>query len=56
VEAALHAIRGGLDIPLCEGLAREAELFGQLCCTPEKQEAVRAFLNKRTPKMAEAEA
>ena len=37
INAALHAIRGGLDIPLAEGLAREAELFGQLCATPEKQ-------------------
>lgn len=56
VEAALHAIRGGIDIPLSEGLAREAELFGRLCTTPDKQEAVRAFLEKRRPKLAEAEA
>ncbi|MBX3302109.1 MAG: enoyl-CoA hydratase/isomerase family protein [Nitrospira sp.] len=54
VEAALHAIRGGLDIPLSEGLAREAELFGRLCGTPEKQEAVRAFLEKRQVKVAHA--
>ena len=54
VEAALHAIRGGLDIPLSEGLAREAELFGRLCITPETQEAVRAFLEKRHPKVADA--
>lgn len=44
VEAALHAIRGGIDIPLSEGLAREAELFGRLCVAPGKQEAVQAFL------------
>ena len=56
VEAALHAIRGGLDIPLSEGLAREAELFGRLCVTPEKQEAVQAFLEKRQPRFAEREA
>ena len=56
VEAALHAIRGGLDIPLSEGLAREAELFGRLCVTPDKQEAVRAFLEKRQPRLAETEA
>ncbi len=55
VEAALHAIRGGLDIPLSEGLAREAELFGRLCTTPEKQEAVRAFLEKRQPRLSETE-
>jgi enoyl-CoA hydratase/carnithine racemase len=54
VEAALHAIRGGLDMPLSEGLAREAELFGRLCMTPEKQEAVQAFLEKRQPKVADA--
>lgn len=54
VEAALHAIRGGLDIPLSEGLAREAELFGRLCGTPEKQEALRAFLEKRQAKVAHA--
>ena len=53
VEAALHAIRGGLDIPLSEGLAREAELFGRLCATPEKQEAVLAFLEKRQAKFAD---
>jgi enoyl-CoA hydratase len=56
VEAALHAIRGGLDIPLSEGLAREAELFGRLCSTPEKQEAVHAFLEKRQPRLAKTEA
>jgi len=56
VEAALHAIRGGLDIPLSEGLAREAELFGQLCVTPDKQEAVQAFFEKRQPRLAGADA
>jgi len=56
VESALHAIRGGLDIPLSEGLAREAELFGRLCSAPEKREAVRAFLEKRPPKLVETEA
>ncbi|HJT22823.1 MAG TPA: enoyl-CoA hydratase-related protein [Nitrospira sp.] len=56
IEAALHAIRGGLDIPLSEGLAREAELFGALCTTSEKHKAVQAFLEKRRPRMAETEA
>jgi enoyl-CoA hydratase len=54
VEAALHAIRGGIDIPLSEGLAREAELFGRLCATPDKQEAVQAFLEKRRSKVVGA--
>lgn len=52
IEAALHAIRGGLDIPLSEGLAREAELFGRLCSTPSKQEAIQAFLERRRPRLA----
>jgi enoyl-CoA hydratase len=56
VDAALHAIRGGLDIPLSEGLAREAELFGRLCITPDKQEAIQAFLEKRQPRLAKTEA
>lgn len=56
IRAALHAVRGGLDIPLAEGLAREAELFGQLCATAEKQEATRAFIEKRQPRLVETEA
>lgn len=56
VEAALHAIRGGLDIPLSEGLAREAELFSRLCVTPEKQAALQTFLDKRKPRLAEKDA
>jgi enoyl-CoA hydratase/carnithine racemase len=52
VEAAMHAIRGGLDLPLSEGLAREAELFGRLCITPDKHEAVQAFLEKRQARLA----
>jgi enoyl-CoA hydratase len=56
VEAALHAIRGGLDIPLSEGLAREAELFSRLCVTSDKKTAVQAFLNKRQPRLAEKDA
>lgn len=49
VRAALQAMNGGLDRPLAEGLAREAELFGQLCITADKQEATKAFLDKRQP-------
>ncbi len=55
VQAALQAISGGLDIPLAEGLAREAELFGQLCVTQDKHEATQAFLEKRQPRLAETE-
>jgi enoyl-CoA hydratase len=56
IQAALQAIRGGPDNSLPEGLAQEAELFGRLCITPNKQEAVRAFLEKRQGKMARTEA
>ena len=56
VQAALDAMSGWLDIPLAEGLAREAELFGQLCVSPDKQEATQAFLEKRRPRFAETEA
>lgn len=55
VQAALHAVRGGLDIPLSEGLAREAELFGQLCTALETKEAVHAFLDKRRSKLTRAD-
>jgi enoyl-CoA hydratase len=55
VQAVLHAIRGGLDIPLSEGLVREAELFGRLCAMPEKRKAVQAFIEKRQTRMAETE-
>jgi enoyl-CoA hydratase len=56
VQAVLHAIRGGLDIPLSEGLAREAELFGRLCVTQEKRKAVQGFIEKRQARMAESQA
>ena len=56
VQAVLHAMRGGLDIPLAEGLVREAELFGQLCISPDKQEATQAFLEKRPAKLAKSQA
>jgi enoyl-CoA hydratase len=49
-QAALRAIRAGLDSPLAEGLVREAELFGELCETPDKKEGTSAFLEKRSPK------
>ncbi|HJU05260.1 MAG TPA: enoyl-CoA hydratase-related protein [Nitrospiraceae bacterium] len=49
IQAALRAIRTGLDSPMAEGLAREAELFGELCETPDKKEGIQAFLDKRPP-------
>jgi enoyl-CoA hydratase/carnithine racemase len=50
IQSALRAIRSGLDSPLAEGLAREAELFGELCETADKKEGTDAFLSKRPPK------
>src|SRR2546422_341210 len=50
--AALRAIRTGVDSPLAEGLAREAELFGGLCEPPDKKEGTRAFLEKRPPRFS----
>ncbi len=52
-QAALRAIRTGLDSPLAEGLAREAELFGELCETADKKEGTAAFLEKRHPKFTD---
>ncbi len=47
VKAAMRAIGGGLDVPLSDGLALEARLFGEVCETADKREGIRAFLEKR---------
>jgi len=49
IRAALQALRAGQDLPLMEGLAREAELFGQLFETHDAKEGTSAFLEKRPP-------
>ncbi|MBI5854841.1 MAG: enoyl-CoA hydratase, partial [Nitrospirae bacterium] len=54
IQAALRAIRSSLDSPMAEGLSREAELFGELCESPEKKEGIQAFLEKRQPRFAES--
>ena len=41
-------IRGG-DCSLAEGLAIEAELFGDTSATEDMREGMQAFLNKRPP-------
>jgi len=51
VRAALRALRAGQDTPLYEGLAREAELFGELLETKDAKEGITAFLEKRQPKL-----
>ena len=50
VAATLRAVHEGLERPLDEGLALEADLFANLCGTDEMQEGTRAFLEKREPK------
>ena len=50
VQSLLQAIRARLDHSPAEGLAQEAALFGALCDTPDKQEGIQAFLEKRKPK------
>jgi len=50
IGGSLRAIREGLDLPLAEGLEREAQIFGALCGTPEMKEGTAAFLAKREPK------
>lgn len=49
VRACLKAVTTGLDLPLQEGLALEADLFASLFATQDMREGTRAFLEKRTP-------
>lgn len=49
IRACLHAVTRGLDLPLEEGLALEAELFASLFDTADVREGTRAFLEKREP-------
>ena len=45
----LEAVDRGDSIPLADALAAEAEIFGRLCGTADKQEGLTAFLEKRPP-------
>ena len=56
MRATLQAVSGERERPFAEGLAREAELFGQLCVTKEKQDATQAFLDKQQLKRVGTEA
>ncbi len=49
VRAAKKAVTLGLQMPLQEGLDLENEVFSQLCDTEDKNEGIRAFLEKRAP-------
>lgn len=49
IRACLQAVTRGLELPLADGLALEAELFASLFATEDMREGTRAFLEKRTP-------
>jgi enoyl-CoA hydratase len=47
VRLTMEAVHRGLDLPLAEGLALEAELFGKIASTADMKEGTAAFLEKR---------
>ncbi|MFM1874142.1 MAG: hypothetical protein RL398_3564 [Planctomycetota bacterium] len=46
---AKEALRRGAHLPIAEGLALEADLFGMISSTAEMKEGMAAFLEKRKP-------
>jgi len=50
VRLTIEAVNGGLNVSLANGLALEAELFGQIATTSDMKEGTAAFLEKRPPK------
>ena len=46
----LETVDRVLDLGIDEGLALEAEQFGQCCASDDKREGTRAFLEKRPPR------
>ncbi len=50
VRMALEATRKAVDLPIDEGLALEARLFGECCGTQDFKEGTLAFLEKRDAK------
>ena len=49
IRACLEAVTRGIELPLAEGLALEAQLFSSLFATNDMREGTRAFLEKRPP-------
>ena len=45
----IEAVNKGLQMPLAEGQAFEATLFGLVSATDDMREGTRAFLEKRKP-------
>lgn len=53
LKLALSAIQGTVELPLSEGLAYEAKLFGEAFASEDVKEGVGAFLEKRKPQFAD---
>ena len=49
IAQSLRAIEDGLDLPLEQGLAREADAFSAVASSEDSKEGVTAFLEKRQP-------
>lgn len=49
VSNALAAIEEGGDVPLPQGLEKEAAVFGEVAATQDSREGIKAFLEKRQP-------
>jgi enoyl-CoA hydratase len=49
IRACIEAVTRGIELPLTEGLALEAQLFSSLFATNDMREGTRAFLEKRLP-------
>jgi enoyl-CoA hydratase len=49
IRACLESVRRGLELPLQDGLALEAQLFAGLFESADMREGTRAFLEKRAP-------
>jgi enoyl-CoA hydratase/carnithine racemase len=54
IRASLRAIRGGLDLPLAEGLRLEENEFKSITGTQDMREGIRAFMEKRQPKFTDS--
>ncbi|MBI4352947.1 MAG: enoyl-CoA hydratase/isomerase family protein [Candidatus Omnitrophica bacterium] len=54
IRAAMRAIGRGLDVPLDEGLRREAEEFRSIAMNHDMKEGIQAFLEKRQPKFTDS--
>jgi enoyl-CoA hydratase len=50
VRMTIDAVNRGLDVSLSDGLAVEADLFGQIASTSDMKEGTTAFLEKRPAK------